>query len=255
LHKLTIYSIIVPSYNQVRFIKETLENLSLLKAEASKKNTGVQIIVIDNCSEESTLGIIKSYHHLIDNLVIEKDKGQYDAINKGLRLVKGDYWTWLNTDDLIDIDGFFKLAGYLEKHGDTDYIYGDVAYIDEKSIFHKHSTTGELSFNKLLYRDASISQPGSFFRTAFTKKTGELAAFHFAFDYEYILRCLKNHAKVARLHTNVAYFRYYTDSKSGSQDYRFLKEQLDINKLYGGRLFSRLSLFLRLRILKRKLVN
>lgn len=249
------YSIIVPSYNQETFIKETLSNLSDLKARAESSNIVVQIIVVDNCSDAPTIKIINSYRDIINNLVIEKDKGQCDAINKGLKLVKGTYWTWLNTDDLIDVDGFFKIAEYLEMRSNVDYIYGDVAYIDENSNFHKNSSTGELSLEKLVFVDASISQPGSFFRKQFTDTIGELSSFHFAFDFEYILRCLKNNAKVAKLNTNVSYFRYYKTSKSGSQDYRFLKEQLLITKLYGGRFFSKLGLFLRLRILKRMLVN
>ncbi len=252
---MAVFSIIVPSFNQDRFIQETLRNLSELKTEAAVKNIQIEILVIDNCSDKETLSIIRSYESLSDHLIIEKDKGQFDAINKGLKLMRGDYWTWLNTDDLIDKEGFFHLAEYVNKHPDTDYIYGDVAYIDEHSKFHKDSSTGALSLKKLISSDASISQPGSFFRTAFTKKIGELAAFHFAFDYEYILRCLKNKAKVAKLDQNVAFFRYYSTSKSGSQDYRFLKEQLKISRIYGGRKFSKLALMLNFRILKRKIFN
>lgn len=252
---LTVFSIIVPSFNQDRFIRETLRNLLELKTEVASKSIQIEILVIDNCSDEATLSIIRSFGTVIDQLLIEKDKGQFDAINKGLKLMHGDYWTWLNTDDLIDKEGFFRLAKHLDKYPDTDYIYGDVAYIDEHSKFHKDSSTGSLSLKKLISKDASISQPGSFFRTAFTKKIGELAAFHFAFDYEYILRCLKNKAKVAKLDANVAFFRYYSTSKSGSQDYRFLKEQVKIQQLYGGKRLSKLGLTLRLRIIKRRLVN
>lgn len=249
------YSIIVPSFNQERFIGETLHNLSELKKQAVEKAVKVQVIVVDNCSNEPTSELIKQYESIIDDLLIEKDKGQYDAINKGLKLVKGDYWTWLNTDDLLDPNGFFAIASYLETHPQTDYIYGSVAYIDEHSKFSKNSSTDTLSFNQLLHKDASISQPGSFFRTKFTEMLGELSSFHFAFDYEYLLRCLKHKAQVKQLDENVAFFRYYRTSKSGSQDYRFLQEQLAINKMYGGRFFSKLSILLRMRILKRKLFN
>lgn len=249
------YSIIVPSYNQEKFIKETLENLANLKARSENTNISIQVIVVDNCSNPSTLKIINDYKKIINNLIIEKDDGQYDAINKGMKLVKGEFWTWLNTDDLIDLDGFFKLADYLNENPNTDYIYGDVAYIDENSVFHKNSSSGTLSIEKLLKTNASISQPGSFFRTAFTREIGELSSFNFAFDYEYILRCFKNKAKIVKLDSIVAYFRYYKTSKSGSQDYRFLKEQLKINRLYGGSFFSNLSLMLRLRIFKRRFFN
>lgn len=255
MHTVLTFSIIVPSFNQDKFIRETLENISHLKITAAFKNLGVQIIVVDNCSNESTLSIINTYKNIIDNLLIEPDKGQYDAINKGLKLVKGDYWTWLNTDDLIDTEGFLKLADYVQQHPETDYIYGDVAYIDEHSKFYKNSSTPFLSLPHLLNKDASISQPGSFFKTSFTNGIGELAAYQFAFDYEYILRCLKYNAKVAKLNCNVALFRYYSTSKSGSKDFRFLEEQLLINKTYGGGLFSKLRMLLQVRILKRRLFN
>jgi hypothetical protein len=120
--------------------------------------------------------------------------------------------------------------------------------LDERS-------SGVISLFSLTNKDASISQPGSFFRTEFTKKIGLLSEFKFAFDYEYVLRILKNNGKIKKLDTIVAKFRYYDDSKSGSQDYRFLKEQLNIAEMYGSHFFSKLSLMLRMRILKRKIFN
>jgi glycosyltransferase involved in cell wall biosynthesis len=248
------FSIIVPSYNQDKFIGETLDNLGRLKSLALNKYS-IQVIVVDNCSNALVQSILKKNAGIIDELIVEKDKGQYDAINKGLDKVTGDYWTWLNTDDLIDVQGFEKIADYLSKHPETDYIYGHITYIDEHSKPFKCSSSGSITLQKLINEDASISQPGSFFRTAFTNKIGKLAPFHFAFDYEYILRCLKHNALVHQIDAPVALFRYYTTSKSGSQDYRFLKEQLEIAKSYGSSSFSKLRLMLNLRIIKRKLLN
>ncbi|MGZ3930280.1 MAG: glycosyltransferase [Bacteroidia bacterium] len=249
-----MFSIIVPSYNQDKFIRETLENLRELKAAHNNGSTKVQLIVVDNCSNRQVQAILNEFKPCIDHLIIEKDKGQYDAINKGLKLVKGDYWTWLNTDDLIDTNGFAKIVSALEQE-QPDYIYGNVAYIDEHSEYIKASDSGLISLDRLVNEDASISQPGSFFKTAFTNTIGELAPYHFAFDYEYILRCLKHKASLKKLDCTVALFRYYTASKSGSQDYRFLSEQRAISKLYGSHRFGKLRLMLSLRILKRKLFN
>lgn len=249
------FSIIIPSYNQERFIRETLENVIEVKALAGKKNIPIQLILVDNCSGKNTAAIIESFRSSIDVILIEPDKGQYDAINKGLKLVTGEYWTWLNTDDLLDVDGFFQLSDYLNQQPETDYVYGDLTYIDEQSKRIRQHKSAAISLKRLLNNDASISQPGSFFKTRFTQKIGELNPYHFAFDYEYLLRILKNKATTKKLDANVSFFRYYTNSKSGSQDYRFLSEQLKINKLYGGSAFSKLSILLRLRILKRKLLN
>lgn len=252
---MTSFSIIIPSFNQDKYIRETLENVCLLKQKAEQKNIKVQLILVDNCSNQQTMIIIDDFKHNIDNLIIENDKGQYDAINKGLKLVAGQYWTWLNTDDLLDIDGFFKIAELVYQDPETDYVYGNVGYINEHSKFYKNYDSGILSLDKLVNTDASISQPGSFFKTDFTSKIGALTEYRFAFDYEYILRCFKHHAKVHKLETNVAYFRYYNTSKSGSKDYRFLEEQKQISRMYGRPFFSMLGFMLNIRILKRKLFN
>ncbi len=249
------FSIVIPSFDQDRYIRETLENVVLLKKQAAQKNIKVQLILVDNCSNKETAAVINDFKSEIDNLFIEKDKGQYDAINKGLKYVAGDFWTWLNTDDLLDIEGFFKTAEILNANNEIDYIYGNVGYIDAHSKFYKSYTSGNLSLEKLTQGDASISQPGSFFRTEFTKKIGELQEYRFAFDYEYILRCFKYKAKVHKLEDNVAYFRYYDASKSGSKNYKFLQEQFSISKLYGRSFFSKLTFMLMIRIIKRRLFN
>jgi glycosyltransferase involved in cell wall biosynthesis len=212
------------------------------------------VIICDNCSISEVQAVFEKYTNSIDILKVEADNGQYDAINKGLAYVTGEYWTWLNTDDLIDKQGFLKIINYL-KSNTVDYIYGDIETIDEYGKSIATGSSGQISLKSLTNQDASISQPGSFFRTEFTNKIGNLSEYRFAFDYEYILRILKNKGVVVKLNAVVAQFRYYKQSKSGSQDARFLIEQLSIAKQYGCPFFSKLSLMLRLRILKRKLVN
>lgn len=247
-------SVIIPSYNQIKFIEATMKNIVAIKNLCKENNTELEVIVCDNCSIPEVQSIFEKYKDAIDVLKVEADKGQYDAINKGLNYVTGEYWTWLNTDDLIDLKGFLEIVNYL-KANTVDYIYGDIETIDENGKSIEIGTSGKISLESLTTQDASISQPGSFFRTEFTKKIGLLSNYRFAFDYEYILRILKNNGSVVKLNSVVAQFRYYQESKSGSQDARFLMEQLEIAKLYGSSSLSKLSLLLRLRILKRKLVN
>jgi glycosyltransferase involved in cell wall biosynthesis len=248
------FSVLIPSYNQIKFIEATMKSIVAIKQLCREHNTELEVIVVDNCSISEVKAVFENYKNSIDILIIEPDKGQYDAINKGLNFVTGEYWTWLNTDDLIDTKGFLEILNYVKKH-QVDYIYGDIETIDEYGKLITKASSGEISLYSLTSKNASISQPGSFFRTEFTKKIGLLSNYRFAFDYEYILRILKNKGKVVKLDTIVAQFRYYQESKSGSQDARFLMEQLEIAKLYGSSAISKLSLMLRLRILKRKLMN
>lgn len=248
------FSVIIPSYNQIKFIEATMKNIVDIKQLCREQNAELEVIIIDNCSIPEVKAVFENYKNSIDVLKIEPDKGQYDAINKGLIYVTGEYWTWLNTDDLLEPKGFLEILNYTKKH-QVDYIYGDIEIIDEFGKSTSIASSGKISLDSLTNKDASISQPGSFFRTEFTKKIGLLTNYQFAFDYEYILRILKNNGNVVKLDAIVAKFRYYQESKSGSQDARFLMEQLNIAKLYGCKSLSKLSLMLKLRILKRKLLN
>ncbi len=245
-----LFSIIVPSFNQPDYIEFTLKNLMELKQKASLSGYRIEILLFDSCSNQDTQNKINQFKDLIDVLVIEKDKGQYDAINQGISKCKGDYWTWLNTDDLLDIDGFLKLADILKNNPEYDYIYGDVAYINEKGELTKIYKSYELSYDKLVKVDPAIFQPGSFFKKSFTDKIGLLAPYSCCFDYEYILRLFKNKAKIYHCEFTVSKFRYYSNSKTGSNIVQFIKEQLKISKQYGRKWFHYLTGFSQLRLLK-----
>ncbi len=248
-----LFSVIIPSFNQHAFIEATLQNLKSLKEQGEAKGLYFQYILVDNKSDNPTRQIISNYSSILDTTLIEPDKGQYDAINKGLRLVKGEYWTWLNTDDLIDLNGFFELATILKTRNDIDYIYGAMDYIDEHGHFLKHFPSYLINYNTLISKNPSVSQPGSFFKTSFTNKMGVLEALRCCFDYEYILRCLKNKATLYQCPFVVAQFRYYNLSKTGSITPIFIKEQLQISKSYGRKWFHFLTGFSYLRLLKHKL--
>ena len=249
------FSVIIPSYNQDKFIERTINNLIQLKELSKANNFELEVILFDNNSDASVQANLNKHKNVFDVLVIESDKGQYDAINKGIQKITGNYWTWLNTDDLIDVEGFLTIAKYLKANADTDYIYGDMKIIDEDDKILQLGTSGNFTLQSLVNTDASISQPGSFFKTEFTNKIGELSSYKFAFDYEYVLRILKNEGKVVKVNAYVACFRYYTSSKSGIKTPVFLKEQLAISKMYGRKLFSRLTFMLLLRITKRRIFN
>lgn len=244
------FSIIVPSYNQDDFIGHTLENLKKLKQVSIDSGIIIEVLIFDSESNSAVQKIIKDYSEMIDFLEIKKDKGQFDAINKGILKCTGDYWTWLNTDDLLDIDGFLKLAAVLKKDSSIDYIYGGVTYIDEKGEKLKTVDTWNLNMDQLVTREPAIFQPGSFFKKSFTDKIGLLKSYQCCFDYEYILRCFKNKAFVYQCTFPVSKFRYYKTSKTGSITPVFIKEQLLISHDYGRKWYHYLTGFSKLRLLK-----
>ncbi len=243
-------SIIVPSYNQDEYIAYTLKNLAEIKKKAPVVGIFIEILVFDSESNERVQQIIRDYQQEIDFVEIKKDKGQYDAINKGILKCTGDYWTWLNTDDLLDIDGFFKIVDVLTANSSIDYIYGGVTYINEKGETLKTVDTWKLSLDQLVTEEPAIFQPGSFFKKSFTDKIGLLKSYKCCFDYEYILRFFKYNANVYQCNYAVSHFRYYKTSKTGSITPIFIREQLIISKDYGRKWYHYLSSFSKLRLLK-----
>jgi glycosyltransferase involved in cell wall biosynthesis len=246
------FSIIIPSYNQDKFIAETFENLSQLKKRAKQNNIDVEILLFDNQSNEATQSIINAYKELFDYVEIQKDKGQYDAINKGIKKVSGAYWTWLNTDDLIEIDGFLKLIKILE-NDPVDYIYGNIILIDEVGNEAQVAYSTALDLNGMVNSNPGIYQPGSFFRKSFTDKIGVLEAYECCFDYEYILRIIKNNGRLYACNFSVSKFRLHASSKTKNVTIKFVKEQLIISKQYGRRFLSKLAFIAFLRIIKHRL--
>ena len=159
-----IFSIIVPSFNQPKYIEYTFQNLIELKSKAAERQIKIEVLLFDSCSNNETQVIIERYKSLFDVIEIKKDKGQYDAINIGIERCSGDYWTWLNTDDTLDIEGFFKLVDILKNDLTIDYVYGSIDYIDENSNHLRSFEIYEVNKKMLTTKVPGIFQHGSFFK-------------------------------------------------------------------------------------------
>src|SRR5690606_10615120 len=104
LNKLPKISIVTPSYNQGQFIEETI--LSII----SQNYPNLEYIIIDGGSTDNTVDIIKKYENHLKYWVSEADKGQADAINKGLQHCTGDIFNWINSDDYLESNSLFTIA-------------------------------------------------------------------------------------------------------------------------------------------------
>lgn len=91
-------SIIVPVYNAKNSIEQTLNSVCRLPEGT------LELIVVDGGSTDNTLEKIALFKDRIDHLVVEKDKGVYDAMNKGIRLASGEWLLFLGSDDVLHDD-------------------------------------------------------------------------------------------------------------------------------------------------------
>ena len=91
-------SIITPVMNNVNFIKQCLNSV------IEQNCPNLEHLIIDGASTDGTLDIVKEYAGKYEHItwVSEKDNGQSDAMNKGIRLAKGEIITFLNVDDFFE---------------------------------------------------------------------------------------------------------------------------------------------------------
>ncbi|MCB2225919.1 MAG: glycosyltransferase [Desulfarculaceae bacterium] len=118
-------SVVVPSFNQSAFVRQALESLF------SQGYPNLETIVLDPGSTDGTREILREYQSRITRLVLEPDRGQSDALQKGFELATGDIFTWLCTDDLLEPGALFLAAEAFEDYG-VDLVVGGCRRINEQ---------------------------------------------------------------------------------------------------------------------------
>lgn len=120
-------SVIIPTYNSEKYIEEAI--LSVVKSIPFENR---DLIIIDGGSSDCTVEVLKKYEKEISFMISEKDKGIYDAMNKGISNSKGDYVIFLGSDDRL-IFNYNELKKYLVDNN-TSY-YGNVKLKPTQKIY------------------------------------------------------------------------------------------------------------------------
>ena len=186
---LPLVSIVTPSYNQGRFIEDTILSVK------NQDYPNIEHIVIDGGSLDNTVQILKKHEGKYNlKWISEPDEGQSDALNKGFGMAKGQIIGWLNSDDVyFGKDTISYIVKLFLENPDTDVVYGDDMFIDSENNLFKARIFLNWSYSKIL-RGFSISQPATFFRNNVLIANHLNSDLHFAMDFEFWLRLGKNHS-------------------------------------------------------------
>jgi glycosyltransferase involved in cell wall biosynthesis len=122
-------SIVTPSYNQAEFLEETIRSVLL------QGYPNLEYIIIDGGSTDATIDIIKKYESYIAYWVSEPDRGQSNALNKGIQRATGQVLGWQNSDDFYQPNAFKHAISKLQQDPTIDIVYGKVDSIDQGSQF------------------------------------------------------------------------------------------------------------------------
>ena len=185
-----LVSFITVSYNSVDSIAGTITSVGRCKALF-----GCEYIVIDGNSTDGTDQILIQHAQTIDLVVREADDGIYDAMNKGLRLARGDYVCFVNADDRIIPKGAAKIAKMLRRRCRRIDILASAALAVEGKNETLWLPSGLDRF--LVFRCPNLCHNGVYaHRSIFQKVGGFDSTLQIAADSDWIIRATRSGAKM-----------------------------------------------------------
>lgn len=224
-----LVSIIIPSYNQARFLEFTIQSI------LEQDYPNLEILLVDGGSTDGSVDIIRRYADRFAWWVSEKDKGHADALNKGFARAKGEIIAWLNSDDTYYPGAISDAVRILQENPDVGLVYADADLTDENGKIIGRFASRQTDYKKLLRGSVHIPQATTFFRADLYRQVGALSlSLFFAFDYDLWVRL----SKVSRLlyvPHRWATFRLHDEGKSVKNDDRCYPDMLKVYERERGK--------------------
>jgi len=202
-------SVVTPSFNSSRTIRETIESVR------AQDYPHWEHLVMDGASSDATLDILKEYPHL--QWISEKDEGHYHAMNKGILRGTGEIVAILNADDCY-LPGTLSAVGKaFAAHPDWDALFGDIIYIDGegREIYRREEAVYDydvLRFSGVCY----VIHPTLFVRRSAHDRLGLYRHNEFknACDLDFILRLGRARCRVGHLPRYLVRYRWHNYGQS-----------------------------------------
>jgi len=207
-----LISIIIPSYNQGKYIRETIESC------LSQDYRPIEIIIFDGASTDDTVSILKEFDDSELWWVSEADEGVVDAVNKGLKKANGELITIQSSDDVFLPGAFDAVVEAYKGNREADLFFGNVKHINENSHIMGEDVIPEFILEHYLGRFTYIPQPGTFItRSALATGKGWRQAYSYVADADFWMRIVFHH-KVKKIERYMAAYRYHPEQRDTQKD-------------------------------------
>lgn len=227
-------SIITATYNSAKTVEDTI------KSVLGQTFQDWEHIIVDGKSKDNTLDIVERYRNLYNGrlkVISEKDKGIYDAMNKGIALATGDVVGILNSDDFYTSSDILQQVSIALDNSDLDAVYGDIHYVDENDTTKLIRYYSSAHFRPWKMCMGFIPAHPSFYcrRSVYEKFGGFNLEIKIAADFENLLRLIYiNKIKTKYLPLDFVTMRYGGASSSGFKSHKqTLKDHIKAYKING----------------------
>jgi len=216
-----LVTVVTPSFNQGKYLGETILSV------AGQGYPRIEHIVMDGGSTDESLAVMQRHRHLLAAAISEKDRGQSNAINKGMALATGEILTWLNSDDMLAPGALAAVAMGFHTSS-ADIVAGVVTLRSGNATVAHHMTScdpGPLPLDDLLDLDGGWNagkffyQPEVMFTRGIWEKAGAMVRedLYYSMDYDLWVRMAEAGGRIHVIGHPVAWFRIHEEQKTNAE--------------------------------------
>ncbi len=222
-------SIVTPCFKSADYLERTIRSILLQGYE------NLEYIVLDGGSKDETVDILQYYDDHIDYWISRPDKGQSDALNRGLDRATGDILGWLNGDDLFLPDALYAIANSYLEDPSRHLFLAKGTIVDKKFNYIHQQTYEEIGPEAFLnWRKNYIVQPG----LLFSKKAWETCRpiredLHYSMDYDLFMRMSQNF-EFHLIDQEIAYSVFHEECKTVRDRAASIIETALVQVQFGG---------------------
>ncbi len=222
-------AIVTPSFNQCRWLAEAIDSV------LAQDYPGIDYLVVDAGSTDGSVDLLRSYGDRI-RWFSERDSGQAEGVDKGIKRTNGEIIGWLNADDVYEPGAVRRAVAAFLAAPEAPAVYGNATFIDAEGVYIRPCSHVEpWNLDRLIGELDFIVQPATFFRRSAYEAVGGLDwNLHYSLDYDLFIR-LGKLAPLVYLPERQARVRMYEATKTSSGGMKRMDELERMIRRHGRR--------------------